>query len=273
MHVLTSTRSPHVARLRRLHDRRGRQQSGTFLAEGPDCVAAALAAGWVREVVAEPDHPVAEVASASGLAVHTAKARVIAAICDAVTPQGIVAECVIPERSVTDIVSSSGPIVICDRLADPGNLGTILRTAEAVGASGVMTTPGSVDPWNPKVVRASAGSIFRIPVVIAESIAHAVDAVHTTARKVIALTSDAPTSVFGILDQERRAGRSAHDLAWLVGSEAHGVGAKGLEAADLHASIPMAAPVESLNAAISVAIGLYLAVGADVVGDGSHGRT
>lgn len=271
--MLTSTRSPHVARLRRLHDRKGRQQSGTFLAEGPDCVAAALAAGWVREVVAEPDHPVGREAMASGLAVHAAEARVIAAICDAMTPQGIVAECTIPERSVADAAANSGPIVICDRLADPGNLGTILRTAEAVGASGVMTTPGSVDPWNPKVVRASAGSIFRIPVATAESISHAVNCVHATARKVVALSADAPTSIFGILDQERRAGGSLRDLAWIVGSEAHGVGAEGLEAADLHASIPMAAPVESLNAAISVAICLYLAVGADVAGDPSQGGT
>ncbi len=271
--MLTSTRSPHVARLRRLHDRKGRQQSGTFLAEGPDCVAAALAAGWVREVLAEPGHPVGREAMASGLAVHAAEARVIAAVCDAMTPQGIVAECVIPERSVTDAVSTRGPIVICDRLADPGNLGTILRTAEAVGASGVMTTPGSVDAWNPKVVRASAGSIFRIPVVAVDSMTYAVSSVHATARKVIALTADAPTSVFGILDQERRAGESVHELAWIVGSEAHGVGAEGLEAADLHASIPMAAPVESLNAAISVAICLYLAAGVDIVGDPSHGGT
>ena len=271
--MLTSTRSPHVARLRRLHDRKGRQQSGTFLAEGPDCVAAALAAGWVREVVAEPGHTMGHEASASGLAVHVAEARVIAAICDAMTPQGIVAECVIPERSVSAVVATSGPIVICDRLADPGNLGTILRTAEAVGAAGVVTTPGSVDPWNPKVVRASAGSIFRIPVVTADSVMHAVDSVHATARKVIALTADAPSSVFEILDQERRAGGRLHDLAWIVGSEAHGVGAEGLEAADLKASIPMTPTVESLNAAISVAICLYLAVGADIVGDPSHGGT
>ena len=227
----------------------------------------------MREIVATANHALARSATTLGIDVHEADERVLAAICDAKTPQGIVAECAIPDTSLDSVLSATGPVVICDRLADPGNLGTIIRTAEAVGAAGVLTTPGSVDPWNPKAVRASAGSIFRIPVVTADSITKAVDSVHATGRKVVALTADAPASVFGILDQERRAEGTLHHLAWIVGSEAHGVSADGLAAADLHANIPMVAPVESLNAAISVAICLYLAVGAQIVGDPSHDGT
>lgn len=262
--MLTSTRSAHVARLRRLHERKGRQQSGTFLAEGPDCVAAALDAGWVREVISVPDHPLARRAAATDLDVHEADERVLAAICDAKTPQGIVAECSIPQWSIADVVSARGPIVICERLADPGNLGTILRTAEAVGAPGVLTTHGSVDPWNPKVVRASAGSIFRIPVVQVESAKQGADDVRSAGWKVVALTASAPTSVFELIDQERRTGSDPGHLAWIVGSESQGVSFEGLESSDLHASLPMSPSVESLNAAISVAICLYLAVGADL---------
>ena len=270
-HVLTSTRSPHVARLRRLHERKGRQQSGTFLAEGPDCVSAAIDAGWVREIVATPDHLLARRAASSGIEVHEADERVLAAICDAQSTQGVVAECRIPERSVDELTSGHGPIVICDRLADPGNLGTIIRTAEAVGARGVVTTHGSVDAWNPKVVRASAGSIFRLPVVSVPTSSEAVLQVKAAGWRTIALTADAPDSVFSVIDELRVSGHTASKLAWLVGSEAHGVFPEALEVADQLASIPMRASVESLNAAISVAICLYVAL--DPASGGEKVRT
>ncbi len=255
--MLTSTRSPHVARLRRLHERKGRQQSGTFLAEGPDCVAAAIDAGWVRQIISRTDSELAQRAQARGIEVHEADDRVIAAICDAKTPQGIVAECAIPETDLDHVVSASGPIVICDRLADPGNLGTIIRTAEAVGAAGVVTSHGSVDAWNPKVVRASAGSIFRLPVVSLPTAAEAVHAVQAGGWRAIALTADAPESVFAVVDDLRRSEGGGVHLAWLVGSEAHGISSEALEVAARHASIPMRSSVESLNAAICVAICLY----------------
>ena len=258
--MLTSTRSPHVARLRRLHERKGRQQSGTFLAEGPDCVHAAIDAGWVREIVATPDHPLARRAASSGIDVHEADDRVMASICDAQSPQGVVAECRIPKQSIDDVVSGQGPIVICDRLADPGNLGTIIRTAEAVGAAGVLTSQGSVDAWNPKVVRASAGSIFRLPCVSLPTTLEAVTAVQAAGWHTIALTADAPESVFSVVDALSASGTKGETVAWLVGSEAHGVSAEALEVADRHARIPMSATVESLNAAISVAICLYIAL-------------
>jgi TrmH family RNA methyltransferase len=246
--------------LRRLHERKGRQQSGTFLAEGPDCVAAALEAAWIREVVARPGHPLAIQAATSGIDLHEADDRVIAAICDAQTPQGIVAECTIPKTTLGHVLNRPGPLVICDGIADPGNLGTIIRTAEAVGAAGVVTTPGSVDLWNPKVVRASAGSIFRLPVAQANAAQQAVEAARASGRVSVALVADAPATVFEILSEHRRSGTDSTNLTWVVGSEAHGVSPEALEATDLRASIPMSPSVESLNAAISVAVCLYAAL-------------
>ena len=260
--MLTSTRSPHVARLRRLHERKGRQQSGTFLAEGPDCVAAALDAGWVREVLAEPGHPLAVRARNAGVPVHDAEGRVITAICDTKTAQGIVAECDLPNVTVEQALSGAGPIVVCDRLADPGNLGTIIRTAEAVGASGVLTTHGSVDTWNPKVVRASAGSIFRIPVVQLASAVEAMQRTRQAGWMTVALSAQAPVTVFDVVADRTRAGGGHTRIAWMVGSEAHGIDAQAATAADVRARIPMSPTVESLNAAIAVAICLYAAVGA-----------
>lgn len=228
-------------------------------------------AGWVREIVATPGHALARSAAGSGIDIHEADERVLAAICDAKTPQGIVAECAIPDTDLGSVLSATGPVVICDRLADPGNLGTIIRTAEAVGAAGVLTSHGSVDAWNPKVVRASAGSIFRLPVVSLPSAVEAITVTQESGRHVIALTSEASQSVFSVVDDLRESSGTAERLAWIVGSEAHGISPEAIAQADRNASIPMRASVESLNAAISVAICLYVAIDRD--DSGSKKRT
>lgn len=213
-----------------------------------------------------PNHALMRSAAAAGIDVHEADERVLAAICDAKTPQGIVAECAIPDTDIDSVLSAPGPVVICDRLADPGNLGTIIRTAEAVGAAGVLTSYGSVDAWNPKVVRASAGSIFRLPVVSLPSAGEAVAAVQAAGWHAIALTADASQSVFCAVDDLRESSGAGKRLAWLVGSEAHGISPEAIARADRRASIPMRASVESLNAAISVAICLYVTVDRDESG-------
>lgn len=258
---LTSARSATVAHLRRLHERKGRQQSGTFLAEGPDCVRAALDHGDVVQVLAVPDHPLVPVAQAAGVRIVPALARVVDAASDTRSSQGVLAECRIPAVSLADVVAGSGPVVIADRIADPGNLGTIVRTAEAVGAAGVITTPGSVDPWNPKSVRASTGSIMRLPVAPGGDGQELVARVQEAGRIVVALTGSSPLDVFALLDREQRV---PSQWAWLVGSEAHGVAEELAAAADHRAALPMAPAVESLNAAIAVAVCLYGAQQAEV---------
>lgn len=256
--MLTSSRSPHVARLRRLHERRGRLKSGSFLAEGPDLLRAAVDAGWVIEVVATESHPLIPWLEEQGIECHLASEHVVAAICDAVTPQGVVAECRLPETRFDDVLVGSGPVVVCDRISDPGNLGTIIRTAEAVGAAGVIATEGSVDPWNAKVVRASAGSIFRMPIVGGFSADIALTRIAET-RRAIALDGSADLDVFELLTQLSEQGILSHQLAWVVGSEAHGVSPDVLAAAEFRTRIPMTPSVESLNAGIALAVCLYSA--------------
>lgn len=256
--MLTSTRSEHVSRLRRLQDRKGRKRSGTFLAEGPDCVRAAVEADWVVEVVGLEDHPMAAWIQERGLPFHPASEHVVAAICDAVTPQGVVAECRLPEARFDDVLAGTGPVIVCDRISDPGNLGTIVRTAEAVGAAGVVATEGSVDPWNAKVVRASAGSVFRVPVVGGFSAPVALTRIAET-RRTIALDGSADLDVFELLTHLSEQQIPSHQLAWVVGSEAHGVSAEVLSGANFCTRIPMAPTVESLNAGIAVAVCLYSA--------------
>lgn len=256
--MLTSTRSEHVSRLRRLHDRKGRKRSGTFLAEGPECVRAAVEAGWVVEVVATDSHPLIPWLEEQDIECHLATEHVVGAICDAVTPHGVVAECQLPETRFDDVLLGSGPVVVCDRISDPGNLGTIIRTAEAVGAAGVVATEGSVDPWNAKVVRASAGSIFRLPLVGGFSPNVALERI-SESRHSIALDGTAELDVFELLNEMSGAEISSGQLAWVVGSEAHGVSTDVLAAAEFRTRIPMAPAVESLNAGIALAVCLYSA--------------
>ncbi len=226
----------------------------------------------MREIVVCVESELTRQAQARGIDVHEADDRVIAAICDAKTPQGIVAECVIPDTSQGLVLAGTGPVVICDRISDPGNLGTIIRTAEAVGAAGVLVSQGSVDAWNPKVVRSSAGSIFRLPVAQAASTVEAVEATQESGRSVVALTAHADQTVFEVVNRnwdargpvggEPDGGGLGSQFAWLVGSEAHGISPEALSASALTARIPMNPEVESLNAAISIAVCLYAALGA-----------
>jgi len=221
-------------------------------------VRAAVDAGWVVEVVATESHPLIPWLEEQGIDCNLASEHVVAAICEAVTPQGVVAECRLPETRFDDVLVGAGPVVVCDRISDPGNLGTIIRTAEAVGAAGVVATEGSVDPWNAKVVRASAGSIFRLPVVGGFSSDVALGRIAET-RRTIALDGSADLDVFELLTQLSEQDILSHQLAWVVGSEAHGVSPDVLAVAEFRTRIPMAPSVESLNAGIALAVCLYSA--------------
>jgi len=261
---LTSTRSATVARLRRLHDRKGRSNSGTFLAEGPDCVRAAVQAGWAKLVLVSIDHELTDWVRSHGVPVTPATPRVVDAACDTSSSQGIVAECAIPPSDLGALLAGDGPVVVCDTIADPGNLGTIIRTAEAVGAAGVITTAGSVDPWNPKAVRAGAGSSFRVPIAADRPIEAILAACTEAGRWSIALAGDATDEVLPAIVRARAAGHPPQELAWVVGSEAHGVCAQMRAGVDASARLPMAPTVESLNAAIALSVCLYTAAWIEV---------
>jgi len=158
-----------VQQLRRLIGRRSsRWDDGRFVVEGPVLVAEAVAAGWTVEaqfVAAEADGVTAPGVEGAGELFELAEG-VFERVASTEAPQNPIAIVRMPERGpVGDLLGEASFVVVLDRLGDPGNLGTILRSAEAAGADLVVLTPGSVDPYNPKVVRASAGALFHVPVV------------------------------------------------------------------------------------------------------------
>jgi len=256
---LTSTRSARVTEVRHLHDRRHRAERGAFVVEGPQSVREALGVG-VRELylteAAAARHPefVAQ-ARGSGARVSLATDAVLDAMSETRQPQGVIAVCPLATRPLSDVIgglSTPAPlVVVLDRVSDPGNAGTIIRTADAMGADAVVFTEGSVDPHNGKCVRSTAGSLFHLPIAAEAPPAEVIAALREAGLSLVSADAHAAHSLDAAGDLLRG------PVAWVFGSEAHGLSDAWRDAAHTSVGIPMAQGVESLNLAASAAICLY----------------
>jgi RNA methyltransferase, TrmH family len=252
---LLTERSGPVVAARTLIRRAGRDAAGAFLAEGRQAVSEALAdPAGVREVFATE---AAAAASADLLAAAPVPVRLVtekaaAGLSETVTPQGLVAVCDLRDVPA-DAVAAAPPrlIVALAELADPGNAGTVLRTADACGAGAVVFGAGSADPYGGKVVRASAGSLFHVDVVRGAPLESFLPAVKQAGVTVLAADGGGEASL-----PEVTATLSGPVL-WLFGNEARGVPPGLAELADARVRIPMRGRAESLNLAAAAAICLY----------------
>jgi TrmH family RNA methyltransferase len=252
-HVTFSPRTPRVVAARRLQRRRDRDQTGRFLAEGPQAVRSALAAGVVLELFGTD-------AALSRHADLAAQAPVVspvdepglAALAETVAPQGLVAVCEQIDVPLAEALSK-GPrlVAVAVEIRDPGNAGTVLRTADAAGAGAVIFAGDAVDPYNGKCVRASAGSLFHVDVV--RSPLAVVDQLRDFGLRVLATTGSGDAGLDDLLDD----GSLAAPTAWLFGSEAHGLPDELLKAADKRVRVPIYGGAESLNLAAAAAVCLY----------------
>jgi RNA methyltransferase, TrmH family len=240
----------------KLHRHVGRRRARRFLAEGPNLVQAALARGLVRELfVTEPAKQrhaslLAALVGRQELPVHLVTERAAKALSDTVTPAGLVAVCEIPATGLEDVLAAAPRLVaVAVEISEPGNAGTVIRIADAMGAAAVILGGHSVDPYNGKCLRASAGSIFSIPVVpVADAVA-ALTALRGGGLQVLATTVDGEAR----LDEVGLAAPTA----WLFGPESHGLSAEIADQADHRVRIPMSGGAESLNVAAAAAICLY----------------
>jgi TrmH family RNA methyltransferase len=222
-------KNPRVQWVRRLAtSRRFRAEAGAFVIEGPTLVADAIAAGVeLREVFVEPG------VDFEGTPVQEG---VLSKVGDAVTSQGVLAVASIPPPRPYD----DRPVLVLVDVADPGNAGTLVRAAEAADFGAVRFTAGSVDPWSPKSVRSSAGSMLRVPVASGGEAEAVLAEVRATGRRCIGTRmADAPSYVDADLT----------DAAIVLGNEAHGLPAD--LPLDGWVRIPMAGAVESLNVAMA----------------------
>jgi TrmH family RNA methyltransferase len=184
--------------------------------------------------------------------VHLVTERAAKALSDTVTPAGLVAVCEMPQAGLEDALAGQPRlIVVAVEISEPGNAGTVIRIADAMGAAAVILGGHSVDPYNGKCLRASAGSIFSIPVVAAPDVPAALTAVRAAGLQALATTVDAETRLD---DAGELLGRPT---AWLFGPESHGLSVEIAGHADHRVRIPMSGGAESLNVAAAAAICLY----------------
>lgn len=142
-----------------------------------------------------------------------------------------------------------GDLVVLDRLQDPGNLGTIIRTADAAGVSGIIAMKGTVDPFSPKVVRAAAGSLFRVSIVEVEDVQSLKEILDRLEIDAIALDPRGAVDLYEMPDLDR--------IALIVGNEGAGICSEMLDIAEINIKIPMRKGIESLNAAMAFGIVIY----------------
>lgn len=171
------------------------------------------------------------------------------AMAETVTPQGVLAIVKMPEHSLEDMIENAGTLVLLENLRDPGNLGTIIRTAEAAGVSGVILSKESVDIYNPKVIRSTMGAVYRVPFLYVEDFMALLGNLREKEVRLLAAHLKG-TKTFDKADYSGKVGI-------LIGNEANGLSEEASELAEEKVLIPMAGSVESLNAAVAAALLMY----------------
>lgn len=245
-------RSARVVAAVKLQRHTGRRRSGSFLAEGPNLVQAAAARGLVDEVFATAAAAERHQDLLRGLPVALVTEAAAKALSETVTPSGLVAVCRIPDVDLAAVLAGQPTLIaVAADLSEPGNAGTLIRTADAMGAAAVIFAGQSVDPYNGKCLRSSAGSIFALPVLSDPDVIGVLDRLRAAGLQVLA------TALDGDLSLDDAGEVLSAPTAWLFGSEAHGLDDAVSAHADRTVIIPMAGGAESLNVATAAAICLY----------------
>lgn len=268
---MDNPRADRVRAVARLATAAGRQRAGEFLVEGPhavlDLLRAALVAASRWRVVAVYATPgardrteVNRLAAAAGHHVVEVSDRVMAAMSDAESPQGVLAVAAVPgDHAAAGIeLPAAGFGAVLVAVQDPGNVGTVIRAGDAAGAAVVALTPGCADPFAPKVVRSTAGSLFHIPVRPVRDAGHAIASARHGGWRVFATAADGSMSLDDLSDAaSRRDGPLVGPHLWLLGNEAHGLPAEVTALADEVVRIPFRGRAESLNLAMAATLVLF----------------
>ena len=257
-------RSARVKAARQLGKKAFRERGRLFLAEGPQAVREALRQpGVLTELFVTSQgagrHPELSAEAASrGVAVHEVSGEVMAELAQTITPQGLLGVCKFVDVPLSALLTPHPPgdglqlVTVLANVRDPGNAGTVMRTSDAAGADGVIFAAASVDPYNSKCVRSSAGSLFHLPVVAGAPLADAISGLHEAGLQVLA----ADGSARRVLDAPGGPDL-ARPTAWLFGNEAWGLPAELLALADDVVAVPIYGQAESLNLAAAAAVCLY----------------
>ena len=263
---ITSAANPLIRQVIAVKDKPGSSREGAFLVEGPHLIETALRSGahierilftagfgrkheWqklIRRLLKEISP--ASAGSPEGTVIEVSE-QVFTRLSDTETPQGILAVIALPTATLDGLQFRATPLLaVCDGIQDPGNLGTIVRAADAAGADAVVIMPGTCSPYNSKAVRATAGSLFNIPVVRSD----AEDLIRFLMRMDMRLLATDIRGTVSLYDTDL-----ALPIALAFGNEAHGVSRELRKAADQLIRIPIFGKAESLNVAMSASVCLY----------------
>jgi RNA methyltransferase, TrmH family len=251
--VLTSLRNPDVSAVARLKKCAFRDEGRSFLVEGAQAVTEALdrdPVGLSTLLVVDIVEPLAVRATELGVEVLHVSPEVIRALTSTVTPQGILGVAPYLDAPLEALaLDGDACVTILHEVRDPGNAGTILRSADASGGAGVVFTSSSVDVYNPKTVRASAGSIFHVPLVRGASTPDAIGSLRERGFRIFAMDARGSENLYG-LDLTGR-------VAFVFGNEAHGLPQDVVRLVDATVRVPLAGDAESLNLAAAATVCLF----------------
>ncbi|CAH0206499.1 RNA methyltransferase [Plantibacter flavus] len=258
--MLDNPRSPRVRSVAKLAKRPARQETGLFLLEGPQAVSEALQfrPDLILELYATPTAlerytDIGAAATDAGLEIEFVTEQVLESMADTVTPQGFIAVAQQFPTSIKDIFAGEPQlVVILEEVRDPGNLGTIIRAADAAGADAVVLSGRTVDLYNPKVVRSTTGSLFHLPVAVGVELPAVLERARAAGLQTLAADIKGEDLLVA-----RSEGVLARPTAWVFGNEARGLTDEHLELVDRAVTVPIYGRAESMNLATAASVCVF----------------
>lgn len=252
--MITSTQNPKVKKITQLlKQSKTRKKEGLFVVEGKKMVneipADQLKEILISESFLAKEETYIQQAKEKQISLEIVSDSIIKHLTDAVTPQGIIGLVKMTSTTLDKLLTDNPLIIILENIQDPGNLGTIIRTADAAGASGILLSTGCVDLYNPKVVRSTMGSLFRVPILKDRNIANDITYLQSQAIHILATHLQGSQNIY-TCDLTK-------GLGILVGNEGNGLTDQTTALANQRILIPMIGNAESLNAGIATSIIIY----------------
>ena len=250
--LISSPRNPMIQGWRELNrPRKARTEAQAFLAEGEHMAQEALKNGKAKALICSEDaqgrfHELAQQADAAGLPVYLLAGRALEAVSDTKTPQGVLCVCALP---ATDSLPDLPLVAALENVQDPGNVGTVMRTMDAIGSAGVLLSRECADVFSPKTLRATMGAVFRVPVWVADDFEEALNTLKAREYRLMAGALDGTPFYERPADAER--------TCLLIGNEGQGLTRQTAALAQLKVRLPMPGRAESLNAAVACVVMAY----------------
>ncbi|HOM01667.1 MAG TPA: 23S rRNA (guanosine(2251)-2'-O)-methyltransferase RlmB [Acetivibrio sp.] len=257
MNYISSVQNPVIKEIKSLKQKKYREEKNMFFIEGIRFMEEALKEEVQIHKILVSDklgdtnsgREILDKVNSGGYSVFALPHKLFTEISDTQNPQGILAVLGIKNYSIEDVWDAKNFFIVLDSIQDPGNMGTIIRTADAVGATGVIVSKGCVDVYNPKVLRSTMGSIFHVPICLSEDIIETMESMKKRGVTICASHLEGNCDYFDLEYNK--------NIAIVIGNEANGISENIKNYADILVRIPMPGRAESLNASVAAGILMY----------------